>query len=61
MQMSLAKEWKRADGMANSVNPDHTAPKGAVWYGSTMFYQDSDRGFYDKYGMYRYNSFGSIT
>ena len=23
--------------MANSVDPDQTAPKGAVWSGSTMF------------------------
>ena len=25
-----------ADGMANSVDPDQTAPL-AVWYGSTLF------------------------
>ena len=24
-------------GMANSVDPDQTAPEGAVWSGSTLF------------------------
>ena len=28
-----------ADGMANSVDPDHTAPLGAVWSGSAPFAQ----------------------
>ena len=28
---------KDADGMANSVGPDQTAPLGAVWSGSTLF------------------------
>ena len=28
-----------ADGMANSVDPDQTAPLGTVWYGSTLFAQ----------------------
>ena len=28
-----------ADGMANSVHPDQTAPLGAVWSGSTLFAQ----------------------
>ena len=28
-----------ADGMANSVDPDQTAPLGAVWCGSTLFAQ----------------------
>ena len=30
---------KDADGMANSVDPDQTAPIGAVWSGSTVFAQ----------------------
>ena len=30
---------KDADEMANSVDPDHTAPVGAVWSGSTLFAQ----------------------
>ena len=30
---------KYADGMANSVDPDQTAPLGAVWSGSTLFAQ----------------------
>ena len=30
---------KDADGMANSVDPDSTAPIWAVWSGSTMFAQ----------------------
>ena len=28
-----------ADGMANSVDPDQTAPLRAVWSGSTLFAQ----------------------
>ena len=28
-----------ADGMANSVDPDQTAPLGAVWSGSAPFAQ----------------------
>ena len=28
-----------ADGMANSVDPDQTAPLGAVWTGSALFAQ----------------------
>ena len=24
-------------GMANNVDPDQTAPSGAVWFGSTLF------------------------
>ena len=27
------------DGTANSVDPDHTAPLGAVWSGSALFAQ----------------------
>ena len=27
------------DGMANSVDPDQTAPLGAVWSGSALFAQ----------------------
>ena len=30
---------KDADGMANSVDPDQTAPQGAVWSGSALFAQ----------------------
>ena len=30
---------KDADGMANSVDPDQTAPLGAVWSGSALFTQ----------------------
>ena len=30
---------KDADGVANSVDPDQTAPLGAVWSGSTLFAQ----------------------
>ena len=30
---------KGADGMANSVDPDQTAPLGAVWSGPTLFAQ----------------------
>ena len=28
---------KILSGMANSVDPDQTAPSGAVWYGSALF------------------------
>ena len=28
-----------ADGMAKSVDPDQTAPLGAIWYGSALFAQ----------------------
>ena len=28
---------KDVDGMANSVDPDQTAPLGAVWSGSALF------------------------
>ena len=28
---------KDADGMATIVDPDQTAPLGAVWSGSTLF------------------------
>ena len=30
---------KDAEGMANSVDPDQTAPLGAVWSGSALFAQ----------------------
>ena len=30
---------KDADRMANSVDPDQTAPLGAVWSGSALFAQ----------------------
>ena len=30
---------KYAEGKANSVDPDQTAPLGAVWSGSTLFAQ----------------------
>ena len=33
-----------ADGMANSVDPDQTAPPGAVWSGSTIFAQTENLG-----------------
>ena len=32
-----------ADGMANSVDPDQTAPLGAVWSGSALFARISVR------------------
>ena len=30
---------KDADGIANSEDPDQTAPQGAVWSGSALFAQ----------------------
>ena len=32
---------KDAEGIANSVDPDQTAPLGAVWSGSALFAQAS--------------------
>ena len=32
---------KDAEGIANGVNPDQTAPLGAVWSGSALFAQIS--------------------
>ena len=29
--------FKMLSGMANSVDPDQTAPEGAVWSGSVLF------------------------
>ena len=29
-----------ADGIANSIDPDQTAPKGAAWLGFTPFFHD---------------------
>ena len=41
-----------ADGMANSVDPDQTAPLGAVWSGSALFAQAY---LSDHYGISRNN------
>ena len=55
-----------ADGMANSVDPDQTAPLGAVWSGSALFaqaylfenlgslryYYPSSQRFYQQYSVY---------
>ena len=30
---------KDVEGIANSVDPDRTAPRGAVWFGSALFAQ----------------------
>ena len=35
--------------MANSVDPDQTAPLGAVWSGSTLFAQTCLSETYDHY------------
>ena len=32
---------KDAEGIANSADPDQTAPRGAVWSGSALFAQTS--------------------
>ena len=40
------------DGMANSVDPDQTAPLGAVWSGSALFAQTY---LSDNLGSLRYN------
>ena len=41
-----------ADGMANSVDPDQTAPLGAVWFGSARFAQAY---LFENLGSLRYN------
>ena len=46
-----------ADGMANSVNLDHTAPLRAVWSGSALFAQAY---MSENLGSLRYTSSGSI-
>ena len=43
-----------ADGMANSVDPDQTAPLGAVWSGSALFAQAY---LSENLGSLRYDSF----
>ena len=45
---------KDADGIANSVDPDQTAPLGAVWSGSTLFAQTC---LSENLGSLRYNPF----
>ena len=45
---------KDADGMANSVDPDQTAPLGAVWSGSALFAQTC---LSENLGKLRYFSF----
>ena len=39
-----------ADGMANSVDPDQTAPLGVVWSGSALFAQTCLSENLGKYG-----------
>ena len=43
-----------ADGMANSVDPDQTAPLGAVWSGSALFAQAY---LSENWGSLRYSGF----
>ena len=40
---------KDAEGIANSIDPDQTAPLGAVWSGSALFAQTC---LYENYGIY---------
>ena len=44
---------KDAEVIANSVDPDQTAPLGAVWSGSTLFAQTSQS---ENLGTLRYTS-----
>ena len=46
-----------ADGMANSVDPDQTAPLGAVWSGSALFAQAY---LSENLGSLRYSLFHAI-
>ena len=43
-----------ADGMANNVDPDQTAPVGAVWSGSALFAQAY---LSENLGSLRYNEY----
>ena len=46
---------KDADGMVNSVDPDQTAPLGAVWSWSTLFahtYLSENLGHYRKFSVH---------
>ena len=45
---------KDAEGIANSVDPDQTAPAGAVWSGSALFAQTY---LSENLGKLRYNTF----
>ena len=47
-----------ADRMANSVDPDQTAPLGAVWSGSALFAQAC---LSENLGSLRYSSYSSMT
>ena len=45
---------KDAEGIANSVDPDQTAPLGAVWSGSALFAQTC---LSENFGTLRYSTF----
>ena len=49
---------KDAEEIANSINPDQTAPLGAVWSGSALFAQTCLSG---NLGTIRYSNFRIIT
>ena len=40
MALTKSNAPKNAAGIANSVDPDQTAPLGAVWSGSALFAQN---------------------
>ena len=48
-----------ADGMANSVDPDQTAPLGAVWSGSALFAQAHLSENLGSKRQYQYNQLNS--
>ena len=48
---------KDVDGIANSVDPDQTAPLGAVWSGSTLFAQTY---LSENLGTIRYHAVASL-
>ena len=49
---------KDAEGIANSVDPDQTAPPGAVWAGSALFAQSY---LSENLGKLRYNTFDHLS
>ena len=43
--------------MANSEDPDQTAPQGAVWSGSSLFCQSYLSEFLDFYGIQHFQNY----
>ena len=57
----MIKHPKDADKMANSVDPDQTAPTGAVWSESALFVQTYLSQYTNFYSNYKYLNFSTIS